>query len=74
MLGSVGVLATVGSLTLEYVFVLSFLGLVVVTALTSPVHVTVGWRTRLRWPLVVGAAVFVALVGLRTLDKFIRSL
>ena len=74
MLAGIAVLASVGSLTLEYAFVVSFVGLVVLTALTAPIHVTVGWRTRLRWPLVVGTAVFVVLAGVRTVEKFIGSL
>ncbi|EMA66969.1 hypothetical protein C461_09432 [Halorubrum aidingense JCM 13560] len=73
-LGGVGILASVESLTLEYAFIVSFVGLVVITALTTPIHTTVEWRTRLRWPLLVGTVVFVALVGLRTFGKFIRSL
>jgi hypothetical protein len=74
MLGGTAILASLGSLTLEYAFVVSFVGLVVVTALTAPVHVTVGWRKRLRWPLLVGTLVFAVLVGIRTLEKFIRTL
>jgi len=74
MLAGVGVLASVGRLTLEYAFILSFVGLAVVTALTSPIHATVGWRTRLRWPLIAGALVFLVLVGVRTFEKFIRTL
>ncbi|MDZ7745924.1 MAG: hypothetical protein U5K28_05190 [Halobacteriales archaeon] len=46
----------------------------VTTALTSPVHVAVEWRRRLRWPLLIGAVVFVLLVGGRTVEKFIGTL
>jgi hypothetical protein len=74
MLAGTAILASLGSLTLEYAFVVSFVGFVVVTALTSPVHVTVDWRTRLRWPLVAGAVVFVVLVGRRTIEKFIGTI
>ncbi|PAU85581.1 hypothetical protein CK500_02645 [Halorubrum salipaludis] len=74
MLGGTALLASVGALTLEHAFVVSFVGLVVTTALTSPVHATVAWRRRLRWPLLAGAVVFVALVGLRTVEKFIGTL
>lgn len=74
MLGAIGILASAGSLTLEYAFVASFIGLAVVTALTAPIHATVGWRTRLRWPLLVGSVVFVTLVGIRTFEKFLRTL
>jgi len=74
MLAGVGVLASVGRLTLEYAFILSFVGLVVVTALTTPIHATVDWRTRLRWPLIAGSLVFMILVGIRTFEKFVRTL
>lgn len=74
MLGGIGILASVGSLTLEYAFVVAFVGLVVVTALTAPIHVTVGWRRRLRWPLLGGTLVFLMLVGVRTVEKLLRSL
>ncbi|TQQ82240.1 hypothetical protein [Halonotius roseus] len=74
MLGAVGILASVDSLTIEYAFVVSFVGLAVVTALTEPLHATVDWRRRLRWPLVAGALVFVVLVGVRTAEKLIGSM
>jgi hypothetical protein len=74
MLASIAILATVGALTAEYVFVLAFVGLAVVTALTAPVHVTVDWRGRLRWPLLAGALVFLVLAALRTVEKFFAGL
>lgn len=74
MLASIAVLATVGALTAEYVFVLSFVGLVVVTALTAPVRATVSWRGRLRWPLVVGALVFLVFAAVRTVEKLLGGL
>lgn len=74
MLAGVGLLASAGALTVEYAFVLSFVGLVVVTALTAPVHATVAWRSRLRWPLLGGGLVFAVLVGLRTVEKLLASL
>lgn len=70
---AIAVLTTAGALTLEHVFVVSFVGLVVLTALTTPVHVRPRWRGRLRWPLLAGTVVFLLFVGLRTLEKFIRS-
>ena len=63
-------LATVGALSLELLFVGSFLGFVTLTALTAPVQATPAWRSRLRWPLVVGTLVFLVVVGTRTLGKF----
>lgn len=74
MLGGVGMLASVDALTLEHAFVVSFVGLVLVTALTAPIHATVDWRTRLRWPLIVGGLVFAAVVGMRTVEKLIGSM
>ncbi|WP_336338310.1 hypothetical protein [Haloarcula brevis] len=73
-LAGIALLASAGRLTVEVAFVVAFVGLVVVTALTAPIHATVGWRTRLRWPLLVGAAVFAVFVGLRTVEKFLGAL
>lgn len=73
-LGGIALLATAGRLTAEYVFVVAFVGFVLVTALTVPVYAVVDWRDRLRWPLLVGALVFTALVVLRTVEKFIGTL
>ena len=74
MLVGTAILASIGALTVEYAFVLSFVGLVVTTALTAPVHATVDWRRRLRWPLMASAVVFIGLVGLRTFEKFIGTI
>lgn len=74
MLLGTALLATVGRLTAELVFVVSFVGLVVVTALTAPLHATVDWRVRLRWPLLVGGVVFIVFVGVRTIEKFVGTL
>ena len=74
MLLGIALLASAGRLTGELVFVVSFLGLVVVTALTEPVHATVDWRGRLRWPLSIGAIVFAVLVAIGTFEKFVGSL
>lgn len=67
----IALLAWVGSLSFELVFVGSFLGFAVLTALTAPVHARPAWRSRLRWPLVAGTLVFLVLVGMRTLEKFV---
>jgi len=72
-LGVVALLATVGALSLELVFVGAFLGFALVTALTTPVHARPAWRSRLRWPLVAGTVVFLGVVGLRTLEKFVGT-
>ncbi|MFC7138077.1 hypothetical protein ACFQRB_19605 [Halobaculum litoreum] len=74
MLLGIALLASVGRLTGELAFVVSFVGLVVVTALTEPIRATVDWRGRLRWPLAVGALVFAVLVAVRTFEKLVGSL
>ena len=74
MLATIALLSTVGRLRLEYVFVSSFVGFVVLLALTAPVHATPRWRSRLRWPLVVGTLVFGFLILLQTALKFIGQL
>ncbi len=74
MLLGIALLASVGRLAGDLVFVVSFAGLVVVTALTEPIHASVDWRWRLRWPLAVGGLVFAVFVGLRTFEKFVGSL
>jgi hypothetical protein len=74
MVLGIALLASVGRLSAELVFVVSFVGLVVVTGLTAPVHATVGWRRRLRWPLLLGALVFLGFVGVRTVEKLVGTL
>ena len=69
----VAVLAALGSLSLELVFVSAFLGFAVLTALTAPVGASPTWRSRLRWPLAVGTLVFLVVVGTRTLEKFVGT-
>ena len=74
MLVGTALLATGGVLTLEHVFVVSFVGLVLVTALTAPHSATPQWRSRLRWPLLVGTLVFVVFVAARSVQKFLDQL
>lgn len=73
LLGVAG-LASLGALTLEHAFLVGFLALVATATLTAPVHVTPPWRRRLRWPLLVGSGVFLALVAVRTAEKLIAGL
>ncbi|WP_435100193.1 hypothetical protein [Halorubrum sp. N11] len=47
MLGAITLLAVLGSLSLELVFVLSLIGFLVVVELTAPFNVTPRWRRRL---------------------------
>ncbi|WP_232342930.1 hypothetical protein [Halosimplex litoreum] len=67
-------LASLGALTLERAFLVGFLALVTVATLTAPVHVTPPWRRRLRWPLLLGSVVFLALVVVRTAEKLLAAL
>ena len=69
----IALLAVVGSLSLELVFVGAFLGFALVTALTAPVQTELGWRSWLRWPLLAGTLVFLVVVGMRTLEKFVGT-
>ncbi|QLK26793.1 hypothetical protein HYG81_04035 [Natrinema zhouii] len=61
MVATVLVLSLLGSLSYEFFFVLSLLGLLVVTELTAPVNVTPEWRVRLRWLTLLGLVGFAAL-------------
>jgi hypothetical protein len=67
------VLASAESLALDLYVSLSFVVLLVVTALTAPVHVRPAWRRRLRVPLYGGAVVFLALIGYRTVQTLLNS-
>lgn len=62
MVATVLVLSLLGSLSYELFFVLSLLGLLVVTELTAPVNVTPEWRARLRWLTLLGLFGFAALI------------
>ncbi len=58
MLSAIVVLALFDALSLELFFLLSLIGLLIVTELTAPVNVTPEWRRRLRWVVLAGLAVF----------------
>lgn len=64
MVATILALAVFGAFSYELFFLLSVLGLLVVTGLTLPATVTPRWRTRLQW-LVRLALVGVALVVVR---------
>ncbi len=68
MLGTLLVLAVLGSLSLELFFVLSLIGFLVVTELTAPFDVTPAWRSRLKWIVLGGLVGFVAIVIRRILE------
>ena len=58
MLSVIVILALFDALSLELFFLLSLIGLLIVTELTAPVNVTPEWRRRLRWVVLAGLAVF----------------
>lgn len=68
MLATIVLLAVLDTLTLELFFVLSLIGFLVVTELTAPFNVTPEWRSRLRWIIVVGLAIFGYIVVRRLLS------
>jgi hypothetical protein len=68
MLVTVLVIATLGSLSLELFFVISLIGLLVVIELTAPFNVTPRWRSRLKWLVILGLAVFSYIVVKRILE------
>lgn len=66
-LGSVLVLTLLDALSYELVFVVSLIGLLVVIELTAPFTVTPAWRSRLKWLIALGLAVFGYIVVRRIL-------
>jgi hypothetical protein len=70
MVGTVLALTAVGSFSYELFFLLSVLGLLIVTGLTLPATITPGWRVRLQW-LIRIALVGVALVVIRRILKIL---
>lgn len=67
MLATIILLAVLNTLSLELFFVLSLIGFLVVTELTAPFNVTPEWRSRLRWIIGVGLAIFGYIVVRRLL-------
>lgn len=67
MLATALALALLGSLTYELFFVVSLIGVLVVTELTAPFAVTPRWRARLKWLIAAGLLVFGYLVVRRIL-------
>ena len=68
MLATIILLALLDTLSLELFFVLSLIGFLVVTELTAPFNVTPEWRTRLRWLIVAGLAIFGYIVVRRIIE------
>lgn len=68
MLGTVLALALLSAFSYELFFLLSVLGLLIVTGLTTPMHITPTWRARLKWVIVVGLVVVGVIVVRRILE------
>lgn len=68
LLGAALVLSLLSSLTYELFFVVSLIGLLVVVELTAPFRVTPTWRSRLKWLIALGLAVFSYIVIRRILE------
>ena len=67
MVATILVLAFLGSVSYELFFLLSLLGLLVVTGLTMPVNMTPAWRSRLKWLILAGLIGFAVIVIRRIL-------
>jgi len=67
MLLAVFGLTLLDSVTLELVFVLSFIGFLVTVELTAPFSVAPQWRRRLKWIIALGLFVFAVIVSRRIL-------
>jgi len=68
MLGTLLVLAALGSLTLDLFFVVSLIGFLVVVELTAPLNVTPEWRRRLKWLILAGLLGFAYFVVRRIVE------
>lgn len=67
MVATILALAFLGSVSYELFFLLSLLGLLVVTGLTMPVNMTPAWRNRLKWLILAGLIGFTVIVIRRIL-------
>ncbi|WP_136601170.1 hypothetical protein [Salinigranum halophilum] len=68
MLATALLLSLVGALELELFFVVSLIGLLVVTELTAPFTVTPRWRKRLYVIIAAGLVIFAYIVIRRILE------
>lgn len=67
MLASLLVLILLDSLSLELLFVVSFIGFLAITQLTAPFTITPAWRDRLKWIIAIALLVFAGIVIRRIL-------
>lgn len=68
MLTTVFALSVLGELSIELFFTASLIGFLVITELTTPFNIRPEWRTRLKWIIFVGTAIFCYLVVRRVLE------
>jgi hypothetical protein len=68
MVATLFVLVLLDSFSYELFFVVSLIGLLVVTELTMPFRVTPTWQRRLRWVILVGLVGFGYVVVRRILE------
>jgi len=67
MLATAFILTMLDSLTFDIFFIVSVIGLLVLSEVTTPLSVTPTWRRRLRWVILVSLVAFVALLVRRIL-------
>ena len=67
MVATIVALTLLGSLSYELFFVLSLIGLLIVTELTAPIAITPAWRRRLVWLIAIGLVGFGVIVVRRIL-------
>ena len=68
LLATLVALVLVDALELELFFVVSLIGLLIITELTMPVNIRPQWQRRLRWLIVGGVAVFGYIILRRVLE------
>jgi hypothetical protein len=68
MLSTLVLLAILGALSLDLYFVVSLIGFLVLVELTAPFNITPQWRSRLKWPILLGLVGFAAIVVKRILE------
>ena len=68
MVATVLGLAALGAFSFDLFLVLSFLGVLILAEVTSPVNVTPAWRRRLRLFVALGLVGFAVVAGRRLLE------
>lgn len=68
MLGTIVVLSTLRTFSMELFFIVSLVGLLVTVELTAPVNVSPRWRARLKWILVLGMLGFGLFMAKRVVE------